>query len=137
MPPLCSCSGATTQTSFDSSRATFSSTLIPGDPMPSSLEIRIRHLLWSIGSAIRRDHLLPAHIGLQRLGDLDGAVVALKVLEDRDHRPADRQTGAVQGMHGLRALAACGAVARLHALGLEGAAIGAAGNLAIGVLRRQ
>src|SRR5947207_11088456 len=110
---------------------------MPGDAMPSSLEIKIRHLLWSIGSAITRDHLLPAHIGLQRLGDRDGAVMALKVLDDRDHRAADRQPGTVERVHGLGSLPSAGAIARLHALGLEGAAIRAAGNLAIGVLRRQ
>src|SRR5260370_28692156 len=106
--------------------------------MPSSFEIRIRHLSRSIGlSAIASDHLLPAHIGLERLGDRDGAVVALKVLEDRDHRAADRQTRAVEGVHRLRPLAFRRTVARLHALRLERAAIRTAGNLAIGALAWQ
>src|SRR5207302_9200204 len=127
-----------TQTSVESSAAIFSNTLMPGDSIPSSFEIRIRHLLRSIGlSAMGLDYLLPAHIGLQRLGDRDGAVVALKVLEDRDHRAADRQAGAVQRMHRPRPLALCGPVARLHALRLERAAIRAAGDLAIGTLARQ
>src|SRR4029453_15779268 len=123
LAPVCSCSAATTQTSFDNSRETFSSTLMPGDAMPSSLEIRIRHLLWSIGSAIACDHLLPAHIGLHRLRDRDSAVVALKVLDDGDNCAADCEAGAVQRVHGLRALAAGRAVARLHAPALEGATL--------------
>src|SRR5712691_6090217 len=124
LAPLCSCSGATTQTSSDRSRAIFSSTLMPGEAMPSSLEIRIRHLARSIcPSAIIPDQLLAAHIGLQRLGNRHGAVMALEVLEDRNHRAADREGGAVEGMHRPRPLPSRRPAARLHALGLERAAI--------------
>src|SRR5437588_12285003 len=108
---------------------------MPGDSMPSSFEIRIRHLSRFIGwSAIAFDYLLPAHIGLQRLGDRDGAVVALKVLEDRDHRAADRQAGAVQRMHRPDPFPFRRTVTGLHTLRLERAASRAAGNLAIGGL---
>src|SRR5712691_4197645 len=138
LAPLCSCSGATTQTSSERSPAIVSSTLMPGEAMPSSLEIRIRHLARSIcRSAMISDRLLTAHIGPQRLGDRDRAVMALEVLEDRDHRAAKREAGAVEGMHRARALASCRPVARLHALGLERAAIRAARNLAVGVLARE
>src|SRR5216683_252094 len=127
---LCSCSGATTQTSGERSRAISCNSLIPGDPMPSSFETRMRALPSSIRpSAMGLDDLLPSHIGLQRRGDRHRAVVALEVLEDRDQGPADREAGAVEGMHGQCALSACRAITRLHALRLEGAAIRAAGDL--------
>src|SRR5436190_16251161 len=97
LAPLCSCSGATTQTSEVISRAIFSSSLMPGDSMPSSFAIRIRHLSGIDRSAMRRlDGFLSAHIGLQRLGNRDGAVVALKVLQNRDQCAPDREGGAVQ-----------------------------------------
>src|SRR5713101_2953690 len=87
LAPLCSSSGATTQTSSDRLPAIASSTLMPGEAMPSSLEIRIRQLARSIcPSAMIPDHLLTAHIRLQRLGDRDRAVMALEVLEDRDRK---------------------------------------------------
>src|SRR5690348_17002133 len=99
LAPLCSCSGATTQTSSDRSRAICSRSLMPGASMPSSLEIRTRHVAKSMRpSAMRHDDLLPAHIGPQHLGDPDGAVVLLKVLDDRDQRAADRKGGAVEGV---------------------------------------
>src|SRR5262249_2962855 len=91
LAPLCSCSGATTQTSSESSRAIFSKTWMPGERIPSSFEIRIRHLSRLIGSAILSDRLLSTHIGVQRLGDHDSAVGGLKVLEDRDQGAADRE----------------------------------------------
>src|SRR5271154_231931 len=135
LAPLCSCSGATTHTSSDRSRAIVTSTVMPGEAIPSSLEIKIRHRSRSIGrSAMIPDDLLAAHIALQCLGDRNRPVMALKVLEDRDHRAANRETGTVEGMHRPRALFAGRPVARLHALGLERAAIRAARNLAIGVL---
>src|SRR5215469_9417859 len=135
---LCSCSGATTQTSADRSRAISSNSLMPGDPIPSSLVTRTRALASSKRpSAMRLYDLLPSHIGLQCPGQRHRTVVALEVLEDRDQSSADRQTGAVQRMHGQSPLAASGAIARLHTLRLECAAIRAAGNLAIGPLPRQ
>src|SRR5712691_3976863 len=135
LAPLCSCSGATTQTSSDRSWAIVSSTLMPGEAMPSSLEIRIRHLASSMCRlAIVPNHFLTAHVGLQRLGDRNRAVMALEVLDDRDHRAADREGGAVEGMHRARALASRRPIARLHPLGLERTAIRAARDLTIGVL---
>src|SRR5579871_2678092 len=86
---LCSLSGATTQTSFDSDRATFSSNLMPGAMMPSSFAIRMRARDRSfIGSAIWSDHFLTAHAVLERLGDFDGPVGALVVFENGDQRAA-------------------------------------------------
>src|SRR6266568_5032382 len=138
LAPLCSCSGATTQTSSESSRAIFSSTWMPGEAMPSSLEIRIRHLASSMcRSAIVPNHFLTAHVGLQGLGDRNRAVMALEVLDDRDHRTADREGGAVQRVDRLQAVHeafALTAIAGLHTTRLERPAIRAARDLAIGVL---
>src|SRR5690349_12467741 len=135
---LCSVSGATTQTSFERLRAIASSTLMPGAWMPSSFVTRMRALARSSGASnIRLDRLDPAHIGPQRLRHLDGAVLALIVLHHRDQRATDRDAGAVERMHERAALLAGAAEARVHAPGLEIAAIGAARNLAIGVLTRQ
>src|SRR5215831_16517389 len=135
---LCSCSGATTQTSADRSRAISSNNLMPGDPIPSSLVTRTRALASSMRpSAMRFYDLLPSHIGLQRPGQRHRTVMTLEVFEDRDQGPADRQTGAVQRVHGQSSLAAGGTIARLHTLRLEPAAIRAARNLAIGPLPRQ
>src|SRR5262249_45418916 len=96
---LCSCSGATTQTSGERSRAMSSSSLMPGEPMPSSLVTRMRALASSMRpSAMRFDDLLPAHIGLQHSWERHRTVVTLEVLENRDEGPADRQSGAVEGV---------------------------------------
>jgi len=103
--PLCSSSGATTQTSFDSSLAIRSSKARPGASMPSSFETRIRA---KPASAIRLDDLLPAHIRPQHRRYRDGAVVALIIFEDRDQGAADRKAGAVQRVHRTRALLAGG-----------------------------
>ena len=76
---------------------------MPGEPIPSSLETRMRASPSSIRpSAMRRDDLLPTHIGLQRRRDRHRAVVPLKVLQDRDQGPADREAGAVEGVHRQR-----------------------------------
>src|SRR5437588_10278838 len=92
---LCSCSGATTQTSGERSRAIFSNSLIPGEPMPSSLVTRIRDLASSMRpSAMGFDDVLASHIGLQYGRQRHGAIVPLEVLEDRDQSPPDRETGA-------------------------------------------
>src|SRR5689334_12151013 len=96
---LCSCSGATTQTSAERSRAISSNSLIPGDPMPSSLVTRMRALTSSMRpSAMGFDDLRASHIGLQRRRERHGAVVSLEVLEDRDQGAPDRKTRAVEGM---------------------------------------
>src|SRR5438128_795305 len=84
----------------------------------------------SAASGVSADYLLPAHVRLQRRRDRDGAVVPLEVLEERDHRAADRQPGAIQGVDRLRASPspwpARRPIARLHALRLERPAIRAA-----------
>src|SRR5262249_42240855 len=127
---LCSCSGATTQTSADRSRAISSNNLMPGDPIPSSLVTRTRALASSMRpSPLGFYPLLPPHMGLQCLGHPPGPVRRLEVFEDRDKSPADRKPGAVQRMHGQSPLAAGGTIARLHTLRLEPAAIRAARNL--------
>jgi hypothetical protein len=72
-----------------------------------------------------------AHIGAQRLGHLDRAVGLLVVLHHRDQRAADGHAGAVEGVHELGLAGFRIAPARLHAAGLEIAAVGA-GDLAVG-----
>src|SRR5437762_2217399 len=129
---LCSCSGATTQTSGARSRAISSKSLIPGDPMPSSLVTRMRALASSMRpSTMGLDDLLASHIGLQHRRERHGAVVPLEVLQDRDQGAPDRKTGAVEGVNRQCASSLGGTVARLHAQGLERAAIRATGNLAV------
>ena len=89
---LCSCSGATTHTSLERSRAISSKSLMPGDPIPSSLVTRMRALPSAIRlSDMRFDDLLPAHVRPQRRRNRNGPVVALKIFEDRDQGPTDRQ----------------------------------------------
>src|SRR5436190_8402024 len=135
---LCSCSGATTHTSGERSRAISSNSLMPGDPIPSSLVTRMRALASSIRpSAMWFDGLLPSHIRPQYRRQRHGPVVALEVLENGNQGAPDRQTGAVEGMKRQRPLPFRRPVARLHAQGLECAAIRAAGNLAVGPLPRQ
>src|ERR1700674_5031978 len=105
---------------------------MPGEAIPSSLETRIRHLARSMRqSAMIPDRLQPAHIGLQRLGDRNAAVMALEVFQDRDQRAADCEAGAIEGVNRPRPLAARRAIAGLHALRLERPAIRAARNFAI------
>src|SRR5471032_2562516 len=97
LAPLCSCSGATTQTSGQRERATFSSSRMPGAPIPSSFEMRMREFPRSIGrSNMAGDDLEPAHVGAQRLRHCDAAVRLLVVLQDRDQRAPDGEPGAVQ-----------------------------------------
>src|SRR5207248_189492 len=124
---LCSCSGATIQTSGERSRAISSNSLMPGDPMPSSLVTRMRALASSMRpSAIGFDDLLASHIGLQHRRERHGAVVALEVLEYRDQSPPDRETRAVEGVNRQCPSSLGGAIARLHPQGLKRAAIRAA-----------
>src|SRR6266403_1785289 len=116
---LCSCSGATTQTSGERSRAISANSLIPGDPMPSSLVTRMRALASSMrpsamGSAMGFDDLLASHIGLQHGRERHGAVVPLEVLEDRDQGTPDRETRAVEGMNRRCSSSLSRTVARLH-----------------------
>src|SRR5438132_11490743 len=93
---LCSCSGATTQTSGERSRAISSNSLMPGDPTPSSLVTRMRALASSMRrSAMGFDDLLARHIRLQHRWKRYRAVVPLEVLQDRDQGSPDSETRAV------------------------------------------
>src|ERR1700731_4965212 len=124
---LCSCSGATTQTSAERSRAISSNSLIPGDAMPSSLVTRMRAFASSMHrSAMGFDDLQASHIGLQYRGKRHRAIVPLEILQDRDQGAPDRETGAVEGVNGRCSFSLGGPIARLHAQGLESAAIRAA-----------
>src|SRR5262249_45945621 len=136
--PLCSTSGATIQTSLDRLRAAFSRTASPGALMPSSLVTRMRALARSTDALdTGANHLQPAHVGHEHVRQCDRSVRLLKVLDERDHRTTDRQAGTVERMDEARALVAGLAEARLHPAGLELAAIGAAGDLAVGPLPWQ
>src|ERR1700755_1868791 len=116
---LCFCSGAATQTSGQRSRAISSTSLMPGDPMPSSLVTRMRALASSMRpSAMGFDDLLASHIGLQHRGKRHRAIVPLEVLQDGDQGSPDRETGAVESMNRQCPSSLGGAVAGLHAAGL-------------------
>src|SRR6516162_2683528 len=129
---LCSCSGATIQTSDERARAISSNSLMPGDSIPSSLVTRMRALASSMRpSAIRFYDLPRSHIGLQRRGQRHRAVMALEVFEKRYQGPADRQAGAIEGMHRRSPLASGGTITRLHAMRLERAAVRAARDFAV------
>src|SRR5262249_54491195 len=78
------------------------------------------------------DPLHPAHVGLQRRGERDRAVLRLVFPRDRDQRAPDRQSRAVERVHEARILAALRPVARIHAPRLEVTAHRARGNLPIG-----
>src|SRR5260370_31460401 len=133
--PLCSCSGATTQTSPHSERATVSSRLKPGASMPSSFEMSMRAFARSIGSSnIGADDVQAAHIGTQHLGYGNHAVALLIILEHGDQSASDRQARAVEGVDEARSLTFLRPKTRPHSARLEIAAIGAARDLAIGLL---
>ncbi len=87
-------------------------------------------------SGTRLDLGQSSHVGLERLGNVDTPVSALVIFEDRHERATNCQAGAVKGVREFR-LAALGAIARLHAAGLERFHIGAGRNFAVGVLRRE
>ncbi len=78
-----------------------------------------------------------AHVGAQRVGDDDGAVGLLVVLEDRDERAADGESRAVQRVHELRLTRFGIAPARLHAPRLKRFAVAARRDLAVLALPRQ
>src|SRR6185437_13686098 len=137
LAPLCSCSGATTHTLLLRLRATLASSLSPGALMPSSLVTRMRAAARSMGRSNTADRLHPAHIGLQRIGHGDRAVVLLVVLQHGDEGAADGKPGPVERMDKARALAFFRAEACANPPGLKLAAIRAARDLAIGVLPRQ
>src|SRR5215472_3175604 len=138
LAPLCSSSGATIQTSRQMLRATLCRIVRPCASMPSSLVRRIRPWPRSIGRlGIAADHLEPAHVGLEHIRYCHGAVAPLIVLEHGDERATDREAGAVEGVHEAGPLPFFGTESRLHAPRLELAAVGAARNLAIGILAGQ
>src|SRR5690606_27564823 len=134
---LCSSSGATTHTSFDRDRATFSRCFRPGAWMPSSFDSRMRALERSSGSLSIRSDPRRTEVRSQRLRDGHGSVRLLAVLQERDQRTTDGQGRAVQRMHEARALLALAAAAGAHAPRLKLAAGRAAGYLTIGPLPRQ
>src|SRR5262245_31143681 len=91
----------------------------------------------SLASLRGRDLSEAPYIGLQRLRHADRSVGLLVVLENGDQSPSHRDARAVQRVHEAGLLFALRPVARVHAPGLEVAAIGAGRNLAIGLLPRQ
>src|SRR5579864_4166039 len=138
LAPLCSCSGATTHTSLQRVRATLASSLIPGELMPSSLEMRMRAAARSMGrSNIAADHRQAAHIRLEGLRHGNRPVSLLEILEHGDERAPHGKAGAVERMHEPCPLAVLRPETPLHPPCLEIAAIGAAGDFAIGALSRQ
>lgn len=78
-----------------------------------------------------------AHIGTERIGDGDAAVLLLVILDHGDQTAADSDAGAVEGVDELRFGLRRWPVARIHAAGLEGAAHRAAGDFAESVLAGQ
>src|SRR3569623_554845 len=128
--PDCSTSGAQTQTSSLSWAAIRRRASKPSAWMPSSLVRRMRMPgLANVGD--------PAHVGLQHGRHGDAAVVLLVVLHHRHQGAPHRQARAVERVYEARALLAGLAAARIHAPGLEVAAVRAGRDFAIGVLRRQ
>src|SRR3546814_13301406 len=111
--------------------------------MPSSVVTSTRAFFrlsafLTIGGPFRDDDLQPAQVRPQRRRHLDAAIGLLVVLHHRDEAAADRHARAVQGMHEAGALfLPSGAEARLHAAGLEVAAVRADLVLAGGILARQ
>src|SRR3990170_3165368 len=94
-------------------------TTMPTRPMsitsPASIVTRVS-LTASIMASPRRlgpDHVQAAHPGPQHLGNDDGAIGLLVVLENGDQRPRERQPRAVERVHhfgvGARAAAEAGA----------------------------
>lgn len=67
-------------------------------PIPAD---RPRHEPGKGTSVVAVDYFLTAHVGPEHLGDGDGAVLVLVVLEDRDHGPRKGEAGSVEGVHEL------------------------------------
>src|SRR5688572_26962297 len=84
-----------------------------------------------------RDDVLPVHEGAESLRDDYGSVSLLIILENRDQRAADRESGSVQRVDELSLPRALRAVLDAGAARLEGFRVAAGGNLAVGVLPRQ
>src|SRR5262245_65958805 len=91
----------------------------------------------SLASLRGRDLGEAPYIGLQRLRHADRSIGLLVVLENGDQGASHGDARAVQRVHEAGLPFALRPVARVHAPGLEVAAIRARGNLAIGPLRRQ
>src|SRR5438552_2915694 len=89
------------------------------------------------GGTLWHERREPAHVRLQRRRHADRTVLVLEVLEHRHQRAPDRESRAIQGVHGFGLAAVRIAPARLHAARLEGLAVAARGDLAITLLRRQ
>ncbi len=81
-----------------------------------------------------RDDGFAVHVGLEGVGDADGAVGLLVVLEDGEIGAADGEAAAVEGVDELGFLGAFGLVADVGAAGLEALEVGAGGDLAVGLL---
>src|SRR6185312_14427855 len=77
------------------------------------------------------------HVALQRIRHGDRAVFLLIGLHHRNERAADGDAGAVERVDGTHLPAFLGAIARIHAAGLEVAAHRARRNLAVRILPRQ
>src|SRR5256884_4718667 len=89
------------------------------------------------GGTLWHESREPDHVGLQRRRHADRTVLVLEVLEHRHQRAPDRESRAIQGVHGFGLAAVRIAPARVHAARLEGLAVAARGDLAITLLRRQ
>src|SRR5262245_22336364 len=108
--------------------------------MPSSLETRMRASDRFFSGALGIcfcDSFQAVHVGTQRRGNGDRAILLLEVLEDGNQGASHGKPRAVQGVDEARALLPRLAAARLHAPRLEFAAVRAARDLAIGALPRQ
>ena len=84
-----------------------------------------------------KESLDTAHVRPQNLRHIDAAVGLLVVLHYRDQGAADRQSGAVQGVHQLGFPGLGVAPARLHAPRLEVAHVRARRDLTVFLLPRQ
>ena len=82
----------------------------------------------------RTEHFNTAHVRTKRFGNRHAAVSVLVVFEHGDERAADGEAGTVERVDVL-GLAIFILEASAHAAGLEGLAVGAGRNLAVGVLR--
>ena len=81
------------------------------------------------------DLLHAAHIGTQNLGDRDGAVGILIVLQNGGHGAAGRQAGTVESVQVARTLEVLGvAILDVGAASLEVTAVGAGADLLVGCL---
>ena len=94
-------------------------------------------LEWScdlVLSGLNADDGFAVHVGDQGVGDADGAVGLLVVLEDGEVGAADGEAAAVEGVQELGLLRAGGAVADVGAAGLEALEVGAGADLAVELL---